>query len=72
LVSHTKGRTQAVVENKALRRIFGPKGEDGEKCIMRRFIICTLCKVLHSSHQRMGHDMYWRDEKYIQNCNLKT
>jgi hypothetical protein len=31
-------------ENKVLRRIFGPK-EDGENCIMRSFVICTLSQV---------------------------
>jgi hypothetical protein len=34
---------------RVLRRIFGPKGmelrEDGENCIMRSFIICTLHQV---------------------------
>jgi hypothetical protein len=29
-------------ESLALRRIFGPKREIGEECIMENFIICTL------------------------------
>jgi hypothetical protein len=33
--------------NRMLREIFGPKRkEDGENCMMRNFIICTLCKIL--------------------------
>jgi hypothetical protein len=39
-----------VVENRVLRRIFGPKEmswqENGENCIMKSFTICTLCQVL--------------------------
>jgi hypothetical protein len=41
-----------VFENRALRRIFGPKreekggGEAAEHCIMRDFITCTLHKIL--------------------------
>jgi hypothetical protein len=35
-----------VFENRVLRKIFGPKGEEvmegGENCIMRSFMICTL------------------------------
>jgi hypothetical protein len=38
-----------VFENRVLRRIFGPKRdevtENGENCIMRRFVICTLRQV---------------------------
>jgi hypothetical protein len=37
-----------VLENKVLRRIFGPKKEGregGEHCIMRSFMICTLRQV---------------------------
>jgi hypothetical protein len=38
-----------VFENRVLRRIFGPKRdevtEDGENCIMRSFVICTLGRV---------------------------
>jgi hypothetical protein len=33
-----------VFENRVLRRIFGPK-RDGESCITRSFIICTLHQV---------------------------
>jgi hypothetical protein len=37
-----------VFENRELRRIFGPKGDevtgDGENCIMMSFITCTLAK----------------------------
>jgi hypothetical protein len=37
-------------ENRVLRRIFGPKREevtaDGENCVMKRFMICTLHQVL--------------------------
>jgi hypothetical protein len=35
-----------VLENRALRRIFGPKWEEetGTKCIMMRFIILLFCK----------------------------
>jgi hypothetical protein len=37
-----------VFENRALRRIFGPKREEvaGEDCIMRSFITCTLRQIL--------------------------
>jgi hypothetical protein len=39
-----------VFENKVLRRIFRPKTDevtgDGENCIMKSFIICTLRQVL--------------------------
>jgi len=35
-----------VFENRVLRRIFGRKREDGEDCIMRSFIICTLHQIL--------------------------
>jgi hypothetical protein len=41
-----------VFENRVLRRIFGPKRdevmgewENGENCIMRSFVICTLRQV---------------------------
>jgi hypothetical protein len=38
-----------VFENRVLRRIFGPKGmrwlENGENCITRSFVICTLRQV---------------------------
>jgi hypothetical protein len=34
-----------VFENRVLRRIFGPKGESGENCIIRSFVICTLRQV---------------------------
>jgi hypothetical protein len=35
-------------ENRVLRRIFGPKGEEmaGEDCIMKSFITCTIHKIL--------------------------
>jgi len=32
----------SVFENRMLRRIFGPKREAGENCMMTRFIICIL------------------------------
>jgi hypothetical protein len=39
-----------VFENRVLRRIFGPKRDEvtGEwrNCIMKSFMICTLCRVL--------------------------
>jgi hypothetical protein len=35
-----------VFENRMLRRIFGPKREAGESCIMRSFITCTLQQIL--------------------------
>jgi hypothetical protein len=46
-----------VFENRVLRRIFGPKGEevtgDGENYIMRSFIICTVNQILlEPSNQR--------------------
>jgi hypothetical protein len=38
-----------VFENRMLRRIFGPKRDEvtgeGENCIMRSFVICTLHEV---------------------------
>jgi hypothetical protein len=37
-----------VFENRVLMRIFGPKRDDvtgGENCIMRSFVIYTLCQV---------------------------
>jgi hypothetical protein len=38
-----------VFENRVLRRIFGSKrnevAENGENCIMRSFVICTLDQV---------------------------
>jgi hypothetical protein len=38
-----------VFENRVLRRIFGPKRdevrENGENCILRSFVICTLRQV---------------------------
>jgi hypothetical protein len=38
-----------VFENRVLRRIFGPKREEvrenGDNCIMRSFMICTLRQV---------------------------
>jgi hypothetical protein len=38
-----------VFENRVLRRIFGPEGmkweEDGENCIMRNSIVCTLHQI---------------------------
>jgi hypothetical protein len=38
-----------VFENKVLRRIFGPKRDEvtggWRNCIMRSFVICTLCQV---------------------------
>jgi hypothetical protein len=38
-----------VFENRVLRRIFGPKRErereNGENCITRSFVICTLRQV---------------------------
>jgi len=34
-----EGHRLRVLENRALRRIFGP---DGEVCIMRSFVTCTL------------------------------
>jgi hypothetical protein len=44
LVSDIKGGTTlGVFENRALRRIFGPK--NGEKCIMKTFMISTLRQV---------------------------
>jgi hypothetical protein len=33
-------------ENRVLRRMFGPKREAGEDCIMRSFITCTLHQIL--------------------------
>jgi hypothetical protein len=35
-----------VYENKVLRRIFGPKREAEEVCIISRFITCTLHEIL--------------------------
>jgi len=39
-----------VFENRVLRRIFGPKRgkwlEDGEDCIIRSFVTCTLHHIL--------------------------
>jgi hypothetical protein len=38
-----------VFENRVLRRIFGPKRDEvtnGENCIMKSFMICTLRQVL--------------------------
>jgi hypothetical protein len=39
-----------VFENRVLRRIFGPKRDEvtgnGENCIMKSFMICTLHQVL--------------------------
>jgi hypothetical protein len=39
-----------VFENRVLRRIFRPKrkevAEDGEDCIMRSFVTCTLHQIL--------------------------
>jgi hypothetical protein len=35
-----------VVENRVLRRIFRPKREAGEDCIMRNFITCMLHQIL--------------------------
>jgi hypothetical protein len=39
-----------VFENRALRRIFGPRGrkwrEAGEDCVMRSFITCTHHQIL--------------------------
>jgi hypothetical protein len=34
-----------VFENRVLRRIFGPTRENGENCITRSFVICTLQQV---------------------------
>jgi hypothetical protein len=37
-----------VYDNRALRRIFGPERkwrEDGEDCIMRSFVTCTLHQI---------------------------
>jgi hypothetical protein len=33
-------------ESRALGRILGPKREDGENCIIRRFIICILHQIM--------------------------
>jgi hypothetical protein len=45
-------------ENRVLRRIFGPKSEegqeDGEDCIMRRFITCKLHQILIGLLNREG------------------
>jgi hypothetical protein len=35
-----------VLENRVLRRIFGPKREAGEHCVMRSFKTCTLDHTL--------------------------
>jgi hypothetical protein len=39
-----------VLENRAVRRIFGPKRDEvtgsGEDCITRSFMICTLHHIL--------------------------
>jgi len=56
---HTKGRTRfRVSENRMLRRISGPKGkkwqEGEEDCIMRGFIICTLCQILLGLSEQEG------------------
>jgi hypothetical protein len=49
-----------VFENRVLRRIFGPKGEVGEDCIMKSFITCMLQErlvgVIKSRRTRLaGH-----------------
>jgi hypothetical protein len=38
-----------VIENTVLRRIFGPKMENGRNCITRNFIICTPCHIKKNS-----------------------
>jgi hypothetical protein len=42
--------TRRGLENRVLRRIFGPKRDEvirgGESCIMRSFINCTPCQVI--------------------------
>jgi hypothetical protein len=43
-----------VFENRMLRRIFGPRRETGEHCIMRSFIICTLHQILLGSLNQGG------------------
>jgi hypothetical protein len=47
--SHTKGDTETGgVENRVVRRIFGPKRDEvaGEDCTMRSFVTCTLHQIL--------------------------
>jgi hypothetical protein len=43
-------------QNRTLRRIFGPKREDGEDYTMRTFINCTrpLCLIKHEDVQGSG------------------
>jgi hypothetical protein len=49
LVSDIKGGCSGVVENRVLRKVFGPKGDEimrgGENCVTRCFVICILRQV---------------------------
>jgi hypothetical protein len=33
------------IQEEVLRKIFGPKTDEGMNCIMRSFVICTLRQV---------------------------
>jgi hypothetical protein len=43
---HWAEHTIRLFENRVLRRIFGHRREDGEDCILRSFITCTLPRIL--------------------------
>jgi hypothetical protein len=38
-----------------LRRIFGPKGEAGEKCVVKSFIICSIHQIFLEYLDRLQH-----------------
>jgi hypothetical protein len=64
-----------VVENKVLRKKFGPKKEEvtGENCLMRSIITFTLSVIKQRSMRWVGHiRTYGRDEKCIHNFGRKT
>jgi hypothetical protein len=53
-----------VFEDKVLRRIFGPKRENGDSCTMRSFIICTNPQI-SLGRRRMRWTEHGRGEKSV-------
>jgi hypothetical protein len=59
-----------VFENRVLRRIYEPRREDGEDCIMRSFITCTSHQILLGltklGRMRLSGHVERMGEKFIQ------
>jgi hypothetical protein len=51
-VARKNQRGFAIIHTRELRRVFGPKREEEEECIMRRFRTCTSLTITRVTKSR--------------------